>query len=97
MLNEIRAGGAAAELFEAEEGRMSASAWPPTTPPTPAPASPPGSPATAVDRMFVDVGEAGTYDLLMRYSNGPSPDSGEKQLRLYVNGERAEQQRLPRP
>jgi hypothetical protein len=43
----------------------------------------------------VDVQNAGTYDLATRYSNGPNPFSGEKQLSLYVNGERVEQTRFP--
>ncbi len=43
----------------------------------------------------VYVGRAGTYDLATRYSNGPNPFSGDKQLSLYVNGERVEQTRFP--
>jgi glucose/arabinose dehydrogenase len=43
----------------------------------------------------VNVGRAGTYDLATRYSNGPNPFSGDKQLSLYVNGERVEQTRFP--
>ncbi|WBB68410.1 family 16 glycoside hydrolase [Micromonospora sp. WMMD812] len=46
-------------------------------------------------RISVEVREAGTYDLAMRYSNGPDPYSGPKQLSLYVNGERIEQTVFP--
>lgn len=46
-------------------------------------------------RISVDVGESGSYDLAMRYSNGPNPYSGQKQLSLYVNGERVEQTVFP--
>ncbi|MER7443548.1 family 16 glycoside hydrolase [Micromonospora avicenniae] len=46
-------------------------------------------------RMSVDVRKSGTYDLAMRYSNGPNPYSGEKQLSLYVNGQRVEQTVFP--
>lgn len=38
---------------------------------------------------------AGTYDLATRYSNGPHPFSGEKQLSLYVNGVKVEQTTFP--
>jgi 3-keto-disaccharide hydrolase/PA14 domain-containing protein/carbohydrate binding protein with CBM35 domain len=43
----------------------------------------------------VNVKNAGTYDIATRYSNGPNPFSGDKQLSLYVNGERVEQTRFP--
>ncbi|GAA3774279.1 hypothetical protein GCM10022225_72470 [Plantactinospora mayteni] len=46
-------------------------------------------------RIAVDVPESGKYDLAMRYSNGPNPYSGEKQLSLYVNGDRVEQTVFP--
>ncbi|GGM10590.1 family 16 glycoside hydrolase [Micromonospora yangpuensis] len=46
-------------------------------------------------RISVDVTEAGNYDLAMRYSNGPNPYSGVKQLSLYVNGKRVEQTVFP--
>ncbi|MEO3819565.1 family 16 glycoside hydrolase [Plantactinospora sp. B24E8] len=46
-------------------------------------------------RIAVEVGKSGQYDLAMRYSNGPNPYSGEKQLSLYVNGERVEQTVFP--
>ncbi|MFI9643242.1 family 16 glycoside hydrolase [Micromonospora sp. NPDC051925] len=46
-------------------------------------------------RISVDVPEAGNYDLSMRYSNGPNPFSGPKQLSLHVNGKRIEQTVFP--
>ncbi|TDC38475.1 DUF1080 domain-containing protein [Micromonospora sp. 15K316] len=46
-------------------------------------------------RISVEVRKSGTYDLAMRYSNGPNPYSGEKQLSLYVNGQRVEQTVFP--
>ncbi|MFD0782654.1 family 16 glycoside hydrolase [Micromonospora azadirachtae] len=46
-------------------------------------------------RISVDVRKSGTYDLAMRYSNGPNPYSGEKQLSMYVNGRRVEQTVFP--
>ncbi|MEV0158324.1 family 16 glycoside hydrolase [Micromonospora sp. NPDC050686] len=45
--------------------------------------------------ISVEVQQAGTYDLAMRYSNGPNPYSGQKQLSLYVNGQRVEQTVFP--
>ncbi|MFY1693174.1 family 16 glycoside hydrolase [Plantactinospora sp. WMMB782] len=49
----------------------------------------------ASTRIAVDVRKAGTYDLAIRYSNGPNPYSGEKQLSLYVNGKRVRQTVFP--
>ncbi|SCG65637.1 family 16 glycoside hydrolase [Micromonospora rifamycinica] len=49
----------------------------------------------ASTRISVDVPEAGNHDLAMRYSNGPNPFSGPKQLSLYVNGKRIEQTVFP--
>lgn len=36
----------------------------------------------------VSVDEAGTYDLALRYTNGPNPFQGPKKMSLVVNGER---------
>ena len=43
----------------------------------------------------VDVDEAGSYDLGIRYANGPNPFQGDKTLSLLVNGEHVRQSVLP--
>ncbi|MEV6110087.1 family 16 glycoside hydrolase [Streptomyces sp. NPDC051940] len=42
----------------------------------------------------VDVAEGGSYDVGLRYSNGPNPFTGTKGISLYVNGKRVKQTRL---
>lgn len=47
--------------------------------------------------MDVEVDEAGTYELGLRYANGPTPhaEDGDRTVSLYVNGEKATQTTLP--
>ncbi|MEV6618667.1 family 16 glycoside hydrolase [Streptomyces sp. NPDC051051] len=47
-----------------------------------------GKAATTFD---VTVPKAGTYDVNLRYSNGPNPFQGTKSLSLYANGEKVRQ------
>ncbi|GGT33503.1 hypothetical protein GCM10010271_41830 [Streptomyces kurssanovii] len=42
----------------------------------------------------VDVDEAGTYDVGLRYANGPHPFTGTKAVSVYVNGSRFGQSKL---
>jgi hypothetical protein len=42
----------------------------------------------------VDVDEAGTYDVGLRYANGPHPFTGTKTVSVYVNGSRIGQSKL---
>jgi hypothetical protein len=50
-----------------------------------------GKAATTFD---VTVPKPGTYDVNLRYSNGPNPFEGTKSLSLYVNGKKARQTML---
>ncbi|MFJ9587832.1 family 16 glycoside hydrolase [Streptomyces acidicola] len=50
-----------------------------------------GKAATTFD---VTVPKAGTYDVNLRYSNGPNPFQGTKSLSLYVNGAKDRQTKL---
>ncbi|CAM5576991.1 hypothetical protein SHIRM173S_06141 [Streptomyces hirsutus] len=43
----------------------------------------------------VTVPKSGTYDVGLRYSNGPNPFRGTKSLSLYVNGKKLRQTQLP--
>ncbi|MCV2458524.1 DUF1080 domain-containing protein [Streptomyces sp. ICN988] len=43
----------------------------------------------------VTVPKTGTYDVGLRYSNGPNPFQGTKSLSLYANGEKVRQTLLP--
>jgi hypothetical protein len=45
----------------------------------------------ATTTFDVDVRRSGTYDLGLRYSNGPNPFRGTKSLSLYVNGRKVKQ------
>jgi hypothetical protein len=45
----------------------------------------------ATTTFDVDVRRSGTYDLGLRYSNGPDPFRGTKSLSLYVNGRKVKQ------
>ncbi|MFF7534227.1 family 16 glycoside hydrolase [Streptomyces bobili] len=51
-----------------------------------------GKAATTFD---VTVPKAGTYDVNLRYSNGPNPFQGTKSLSLHANGEKVRQTQLP--
>ncbi|MGP2438823.1 family 16 glycoside hydrolase [Streptomyces sp. JW3] len=51
-----------------------------------------GKAATTFD---VTVPKQGTYDVGLRYSNGPNPFQGTKSLSLYANGKKLRQTRLP--
>ncbi|MEU3734664.1 family 16 glycoside hydrolase [Streptomyces sp. NPDC033538] len=50
-----------------------------------------GKPATTFD---VTVPKPGTYDVGLRYSNGPNPFEGTKSLSLYANGKKVRQTEL---
>jgi hypothetical protein len=43
----------------------------------------------------VQAEKEGTYDVGLRYSNGPNPFTGEKTVSIYVNGEKVKQTVLP--
>ncbi|KAA0932966.1 family 16 glycoside hydrolase [Streptomyces apricus] len=43
----------------------------------------------------VTVKKSGTYDVNLRYSNGPNPFQGTKSLSLYTNGKKLRQVKLP--
>ncbi len=43
----------------------------------------------------VDAARQGTYDVGLRYSNGPHPFQGTKTVSVYVNGEKVRQSSLP--
>ncbi|MEU3255153.1 family 16 glycoside hydrolase [Streptomyces sp. NPDC006997] len=43
----------------------------------------------------VDVDKKGTYDVGLRYANGPNPFQGDKKISLYVNGDKVRQTELP--
>ncbi|HEX6352656.1 family 16 glycoside hydrolase [Actinophytocola sp.] len=45
--------------------------------------------------MHVTVDRPGTYDVGLRYSNGPNPFSGDKSVSVYVNGTKVKQTVLP--
>jgi glucose/arabinose dehydrogenase len=45
--------------------------------------------------FHVNVAEAGTYPVHLRYANGPNPFSGEKKVSLYVNGTKVGPLALP--
>ncbi|MET9395363.1 family 16 glycoside hydrolase [Streptomyces sp. NPDC006624] len=49
----------------------------------------------ATTTFDVTVPASGTYDVNLRYSNGPNPFAGTKSLSLYANGEKVRQTRLP--
>ncbi|MFF2851490.1 family 16 glycoside hydrolase [Streptomyces sp. NPDC058001] len=49
----------------------------------------------AAATFAVDVDKAGTYDVGLRYSNGPNPFTGDKTVSVYVNGTRVKQTTLP--
>ncbi|MCF6472235.1 DUF1080 domain-containing protein [Nonomuraea sp. MG754425] len=49
----------------------------------------------AATAFAVRVGEAGTYPVGLRYSNGPNPAPGTKSLSVYVNGAKVRQVPLP--
>ncbi|MFJ5036522.1 family 16 glycoside hydrolase [Streptomyces parvulus] len=51
-----------------------------------------GKAATAFD---VTVPKSGTYDVGLRYSNGPNPFEGTKSLSVYANGKKVRQTALP--
>ncbi|MFJ4467980.1 family 16 glycoside hydrolase [Streptomyces sp. NPDC089424] len=51
-----------------------------------------GKVGTAFD---VTVPTSGSYDVNLRYSNGPNPFQGTKSLSLYANGEKVRQTELP--
>ncbi|MFI8215608.1 family 16 glycoside hydrolase [Streptomyces sp. NPDC085932] len=51
-----------------------------------------GKVATTFD---VTVPKSGTYDVNLRYSNGPNPFAGTKSLSLYANGKKIRQTSLP--
>ncbi|MER8220632.1 family 16 glycoside hydrolase [Streptomyces sp. NPDC094143] len=51
-----------------------------------------GKAATTFD---VTVPKSGTYDVNLRYSNGPNPFAGTKSLSLYADGKKVRQIRLP--
>ncbi|KOV74816.1 membrane protein [Streptomyces sp. AS58] len=51
-----------------------------------------GKVATTFD---VTVPKSGTYDVNLRYSNGPNPFQGTKSLSLYANGKKLRQTQLP--
>ncbi|MFF6916439.1 family 16 glycoside hydrolase [Streptomyces sp. NPDC012466] len=51
-----------------------------------------GKAATTFD---VTVPKSGTYDVNLRYSNGPNPFAGTKSLSLYADGKKVRQTRLP--
>nr|WP_274387836.1 family 16 glycoside hydrolase [Salsipaludibacter albus] len=46
-------------------------------------------------RFRVVVDEAGSYDLGVRYANGPNPFSGDKTMRMRVNGEESQEVVFP--
>ena len=46
-------------------------------------------------RLKVVVDEAGSYDLGIRYANGPNPFSGDKSLRMRVNGDATREVTFP--
>ncbi|MGW5636490.1 family 16 glycoside hydrolase [Streptomyces sp. NPDC003832] len=48
----------------------------------------------ATTTFTVDVPRAGTYDVGLRYSNGPNPFAGTKAVSVAVNGEKVRQTRL---
>lgn len=49
----------------------------------------------ATTTFDVTVPKPGTYDVGLRYSNGPNPFQGTKSLSLYANGEKVRQTLLP--
>ncbi len=49
----------------------------------------------ATTTFEVTVDESGTYDVGLRYANGPNPFSGTKSISVYVNGEKVGQTHLP--
>lgn len=51
--------------------------------------------AGATTRFAVQVEQAGTYPVGLRYSNGPDPAPGTKSLSVYVNGAKVRQVALP--
>ena len=48
----------------------------------------------ATTTFTVDVAAAGTYDVALRYANGPDPFTGTKRISLYVNGAKVRQTAL---
>ncbi|CAM5356797.1 hypothetical protein SGRIM128S_05051 [Streptomyces griseomycini] len=49
----------------------------------------------ATTAFRVDVAKKGTYDVGLRYANGPHPFHGDKKISLYVNGDKVRQTVLP--
>ncbi|CAM5551529.1 hypothetical protein STENM36S_07779 [Streptomyces tendae] len=49
----------------------------------------------ATTTFDVTVPKAGTYDVGLRYSNGPNPFEGTKSLSLYADGKKVRQTQLP--
>ncbi|MFE2045188.1 family 16 glycoside hydrolase [Streptomyces sp. NPDC059477] len=45
--------------------------------------------------FHVDTPKKGTYDVGLRYANGPHPFNGTKKISVYVNGEKVRQTALP--
>ncbi|OLF06812.1 hypothetical protein BLA60_30135 [Actinophytocola xinjiangensis] len=45
--------------------------------------------------MHVEVDDPATYDVALRYSNGPNPFQGDKTVSVYVNGQKVRQTVLP--
>ncbi|GAB3472555.1 family 16 glycoside hydrolase [Actinophytocola sediminis] len=46
-------------------------------------------------RMHVTVDDPGTYNVALRYANGPNPFAGDKTVSVYVNGAKVRQTVLP--
>jgi hypothetical protein len=49
----------------------------------------------ATTTFRVDIAKKGTYDVGLRYANGPHPFHGNKKISLYVNGDKVRQTVLP--
>ncbi|MTE17683.1 DUF1080 domain-containing protein [Streptomyces sp. TRM43335] len=49
----------------------------------------------ATTTFRVDIAKKGTYDVGLRYANGPHPFHGDKRISLYVNGDKVRRTVLP--
>ncbi|GAA2564555.1 MULTISPECIES: family 16 glycoside hydrolase [Streptomyces] len=49
----------------------------------------------ATTSFRVDIAKKGTYDVGLRYANGPHPFHGDKKISLYVNGDKVRRTVLP--
>ncbi|RSD17137.1 family 16 glycoside hydrolase [Amycolatopsis eburnea] len=95
-LNSVVGGPPAAVTYEAERAALSGGAAVNT--------DHPGYQATgfvdgywnpgAATTFAVNVPAAGTYNVGLRYSNGPNPSAGTKSVSVYVNGAKVRQTRL---